>query len=450
MELPVKRKVTSQLPIALSRLTDGNPQIVSQADSSYLRSTTNTQGATTNGQIKVKASINSIAQVRARPISGIESPVVRSRSPLRVSPPRSIRSPSPIRTTKSALSSPIDPPRSANGYTTTSSTLRVSAKTTIAKRASASRVASPTPSQPATIRAVASVYSLPTTPIQKPSPPTPLSMTSLAPAPSTSSHHLRHNSDTSSISTRSPSGSSLGTHDDSRAGDVMGGRSSPISAVRVKSKVSSLAIASSPISGPSLPSSLQAGSGSTMGRKTSLSSTVGRTRARTSSISSAVSTPAGPTHRSTPSIGRATVKATTNIHMNHYQPFPIPSLPAPPAPDAIENILSRSPPKFAKSPPGSPLMSIFPRPRSDTVGTTRPEHSTSIPDGMSGLGLEDPEKRRSPSPDAQLDPQSEARSNRKIADLEITNKSLFVSRPPHFPVSSMLTFLGVEWRSTQR
>ncbi|KAG8896491.1 hypothetical protein FRB99_008864 [Tulasnella sp. 403] len=434
MQAPVKRKI----------VTSGDP--------THLRSTTNTPSALSSGTIKPKVNAANVVHGRARTIQRGQSPA-RSDVSLRPDEPlKSVRSPSPIRLP--AKSSPVsrvtspDPVKGPKSFSASASTLNVVIPRTkatpvaLSKRASASVVASPGSSPASSLRVMASVRSLPPSPAQAASTASP--MASLQPGPSRS--HLRHNSvgDASSLGTHSPSSSSIGTFDGNqentttRVGSVMGGftsQSNPNGAtsppIRVKSKVSSLAL--SAVNGSASPSSSRAPSLRPITRKSSISSASGRgtstPRQRSPSISSTVSSPPAPINR--PTASRANVKAL-NIHSSHYQPFTVPSLPAPPAPESIEGMLSRSPPKiFPKSPPHSATSLTFPRARG---GTGSSSYHPDRYDGASEVGtprevngfkhLEGRGSQRNSLDAAEQDAQAEARSNRKIEDLEITNRSL--------------------------
>ncbi|KAG8877513.1 hypothetical protein FRB97_003376 [Tulasnella sp. 331] len=124
------------------------------------------------------------------------------------------------------------------------------------------------------------------------------------------------------------------------------------------------------------------------------------------------------------------------MHYSNYQPFPIPPLPAPPAPDVIGDVLHASP--APKSPPptsGWPLPQsppLYPplRPRSGTATSDRstrlgstidtPKHASSFAPLPSDINKDQSDARAEDDSSGQ----AEARSNRKIADLEITNRSL--------------------------
>ncbi|KAG8943563.1 hypothetical protein FRC04_002788 [Tulasnella sp. 424] len=218
-------------------------------------------------------------------------------------------------------------------------------------------------------------------------------------------------------------------------------------AIRVKSKVSSIAVKALGVNGinnggppsPSVPSTFSA----QQPRKVSVSSAGGRggtttPRQRSPSISSAVSSPPA-------ALNRPVSRAKANIHFNSYQPFPVPPLPAPPPPEAIGGMLNRSPPAsprlgFQKSPPVSPPAFAATFPRQQKAGSP-PNFAKATPDQFVGSpssvttareihalldrGAGDPEKPTSPVvEDGMQDMQAEARTNRKIEDLEITNRSL--------------------------
>ncbi|KAG9031090.1 hypothetical protein FS837_003100, partial [Tulasnella sp. UAMH 9824] len=410
MDAQVKRKIVAQ------------PDSTTTTTSSYLRSTTNIATNATTTAVKTKAKItvntNTFASKNDAPLSS--QPRARSKSPVRMAPPprsgsTNVRSPSPIRIT--AKSSPVTRVTSPEFQQKLKSAMPAGSSATIAiprtrsviggpasanpvtsssssspKFASASaRVTSPTP----TLRAMASTHSLPGSPRIRPTSMivngtgagTVSAGSSLRPTAkvNTTRNHLRNNSvsDTSTLSTHSPASSSVGAapYEAGPAGPAspettfrppLKARSpSPVGSqvsstspppIRVKSKVSSLAVKALGVNGnnntgppsPSVPSNFTA----QQQRKISVSSAGGRAgtttpRQRSPSISSAVSSP--PTSQTRP-VSRAKM---SNIHFNTYQPFPVPPLPAPPPPEAIEGMLNRSPPAsprlgFQKSPPVSP------------------------------------------------------------------------------------------------
>ncbi|KAG9011978.1 hypothetical protein FRB90_006884 [Tulasnella sp. 427] len=484
-------------------------KIVPQADSTtttssnYLRSSTNIVTNATTTAVKTRAKItvntNTFASKNDAPLSS--QPRARSKSPVRMPPPRSsstvVRSPSPIRIT--AKSSPVTrvtspdfqqklkssmPPgssatitiprtRSTIGGPTSANPVPSSSSSSPRFTSASARVTSPTP----TLRAVASTHSLPGSPRLRPTSmivngtggATVTAGSSLRPTSKVNSprNHLRNNSisDTSTLSTHSPASSSVGTgpfdggpvgspSPDAVPGPPKARSPSPVGSqqsassppIRVKSKVSSLAVKALGVNGnnntgppsPSVPSTFTA-----QQRKVSVTSAGGRggtttPRQRSPSISSAVSSP--PISQTRPAS-----RAKANIHFNTYQPFPVPPLPAPPPPEAIEGLLNRSPPGsprlgFQKSPPVSPPPFSATFPRQQKSGSP-PSFAKATPDQFVGSpssvttareihaildkGMGDPEKLGSPiAEDGMQDIQAEARTNRKIEDLEITNRSL--------------------------
>ncbi|KAG8987096.1 hypothetical protein FRB94_002217 [Tulasnella sp. JGI-2019a] len=486
METPVKRKVVDT----------GN------------RSAANTPTPGHRPLIKAKVQVSSVAQVRTRLSDRGASPgPPRARSPLKVKQDASrlIRSSSPGRIT-AANSSPVtrvtSPELSTVGRG--SSQRVVKAKTSafaISQRASPTArvipMTSPSPyarvseTQGGSPSEVAgpSAASLPPSPALKLS-PLPIGATSnggIANLQPRLRGHIRTSSlsDTSSLPPHSPSSSSLGTGtydgnsevgaSSSRMSSVLGFSSngidnlnvSPTSptvgpSVRIKSKVSSFVISTSPPNGngnsptTTMPTTLSfpALHQNSLSRKSSLSSASARPssilnhRQRTPSTSSGVAisaplhSPPPPLHRQSSASGTNLAMTVTtsrmmakpivnNIHYNNYQPFPIPSLPAPPAPDAIGDVLHASPlpksPPLASGWPSSPkAQSLYAplRPRSGTATSDHPTKPGSNLDMPSSFESPPPQEDQSSRTEDESSGQAEARSNRKIADLEITNRSL--------------------------
>lgn len=436
-------------------------------DAGYLRSTTNTPTPGHRGPLKAKVSVSTLAQVRGskpndRPAHAIHP---RPRSPLKVhqeATTRTLRSPSPIRPNN--RSSPVgrvnSPDLSTVGRVTSRLVPKAKASAlSLAQRASPAQVTSSLRVGPDASIALATplpAYSLPPSPEHQLLPPlSPEEVSAALLHPRLGGHHLRTSSisDASSLSLHSPSSSSLGTYDgnsevasSSRVESVVGITSngvdnrsptSPVAgpSIRVKSKVSALVISSTNSTKPSLSPTLSFPSlnHQSVTRKASLSSASGRSpaqthRSRAPSTSSALSTspPQAPRPISA-TTSRVTAKPfVNNMHFSSYQPFPIPSLPAPPAPDAISDVLHHSPPP--KSPPlaqthlsapkSPPLASLFAqvRPRSGTSGSStsdKPGSTMDTPRDVATFAPLPSEESLSRGEDYPSE-QAEARSNRKV------------------------------------
>ncbi|KAG8935642.1 hypothetical protein FRC03_008990 [Tulasnella sp. 419] len=398
-------------------------KILSTVEGSSLRPITPT--------IKAKVSSNAILGARNR---RIENDIVRSKSPARAldklrtsSPttplfqPKTTRVTSPEISNKEKLliiepSSPIVPKAKASSVI-------------IAKRASISRVGSPTPSTvtTATLRSVSSSHSLPTSP--------PPNHSGLSLRPETARrYHYRHGStsDASSLAATSPSAPSPPSLSPSDApSEPERSRSSSIGgippSVRLKSRVSDVSLV--PTSPKSVVSDFPNGLGLPSDRTYHHPSS---SHSRT--LSSSTPCPINaPSHQQVPletrpNISQHPIQSTRFTSMDssravssHYQPFPIPSLPAPPPPSVIPEILSHSSPKWSLALDNSPVpksaWSSPAAPQFDVKDKCTPELD------VRKVGNPGVETSSLPAVD-KTDPQTEAKTRRKIADLEITNQSL--------------------------